>query len=57
MYHGGEENMNSGKRTGHQISTRRMDTNRYKRKNVTERNSDRTNKDRETDKQGRNMSS
>ena len=50
MYNSGEENMNSRKRTGHQISIRRMNIDRYRRKDVTERNSDRMSKNRETNK-------
>ena len=44
MYNDDEKNMNLRKRTGHQISIRGMDTDRYRRKDVTERNSNRINK-------------
>ena len=42
--------MNLEKRTRHQTNIRRMDTDRYRRKDVTKRNSNRMNKNRETNK-------
>ena len=42
--------MNLKKRTRHQTSIRRMGTDRYRRKDATERNSDRMGKNRETSK-------
>ena len=50
MYNDSEKDMNSGKRTRRQTSTRRMDTDRHKREGVTKRDNNRMNKNRETDK-------
>ena len=50
IHNDGEKNMNSEKRTEYQINTRRINTDRYRRKGVTKRSSNRINKNRETGK-------
>ena len=50
MYNNNKESLNTEERIKHQINTRKLDSDRYRRKNVTKQDSNKMSKNKKIDK-------